>query len=75
MAAFGMVVRVWGRGVACAQALSQTGCRWRDAGGVLSQCDVVSLHIRSTDETRGLHADDLSYEVDGAARTLRARSS
>ena len=59
--AFGMNVRVWGREASRAQALSDGLQVAATRAEFFSQCDVVSLHIRLTDETRGLVTlDDLS---------------
>ena len=60
--AFGMNVRVWGREASRAQALSDGLQVASTRAEFFSQCDVVSLHLRLTDETRGLVTlEDLSH--------------
>ncbi|AVS83160.1 3-phosphoglycerate dehydrogenase [Paracidovorax avenae] len=59
--AFGMNVRVWGREASRAQALSDGLQVATTREEFFSQCDVVSLHLRLNDETRGIvRLEDLS---------------
>lgn len=59
--AFGMNVRVWGREASRAQALGDGLQVASTKAEFFAQCDVVSLHLRLTDETHGLITlEDLS---------------
>ncbi|SFD64300.1 D-3-phosphoglycerate dehydrogenase [Paracidovorax konjaci] len=59
--AFGMNVRVWGREASRAQALGDGLQVATTREEFFSQCDVVSLHLRLNDETRGIvRLEDLS---------------
>lgn len=59
--AFGMNVRVWGREASRAQALSDGLQVASSRAEFFSQCDVVSLHLRLTEETCGIITlEDLS---------------
>ncbi|WP_235037903.1 NAD(P)-dependent oxidoreductase, partial [Novosphingobium sp. 18050] len=59
--AFGMNVRVWGREASRAQALSDGLQVATTREEFFSQCDVVSLHLRLNDDTRGIvRLEDLS---------------
>ncbi len=53
-AAFGMNVMVWGRDASRAAAREQLFDVAADRHAFFSACDVVSLHLRLTDETRGI---------------------
>ena len=53
-AAFGMNVMVWGRDASRAAARAQLFDVAADRRAFFSTCDVVSLHLRLTDETRGI---------------------
>jgi D-3-phosphoglycerate dehydrogenase len=59
--AFGMNVCVWGREASRAKAL-EDGCQTASSrNDFFERCDVVSLHLRLNDETRGIVTlDDLS---------------
>jgi len=60
-AAFGMNVRVWGREASRAQALSDGYQAANRREEFFEQCDVLSLHLRLNDETRGIVTlEDLS---------------
>jgi len=60
-AAFGMNVRVWGREASRAQALSDGYQAANSREEFFEQCDVLSLHLRLNDETRGIVTlEDLS---------------
>lgn len=52
--AFGMNVRIWGREASRVQALTDGYQVAVTREEFFSQCDVVSLHLRLNDETRGL---------------------
>ncbi|QNP48830.1 D-2-hydroxyacid dehydrogenase family protein [Diaphorobacter aerolatus] len=59
--AFGMNVRVWGREASRAQALSDGFQVASTRAEFFSQCDVISLHLRLNEETRGIvKLEDLS---------------
>ena len=59
--AFGMNVRVWGREASRAQALTDGYQAAATREEFFSQCDVISLHLRLNDETRGIISlEDLS---------------
>ena len=59
--AFGMNVRVWGREGSRAQALTDGYQAATTREEFFSQCDVISLHLRLNDETRGIISlEDLS---------------
>ena len=59
--AFGMNVRVWGREASRAQALTDGYQAATNREEFFSQCDVLSLHLRLNDETRGIISlEDLS---------------
>jgi D-3-phosphoglycerate dehydrogenase len=59
--AFGMNIRVWGREASRAQALSDGHQIATTREEFFSQCDVISLHLRLNDETRGIVSlEDLS---------------
>jgi D-3-phosphoglycerate dehydrogenase len=59
--AFGMNVRVWGREASRAQALSDGLQVSSTRAEFFAECDVVSVHVRLTDETRNMITlDDLS---------------
>lgn len=51
--AFGMNVRIWGREASRAQALTDGYQAAATSEEFFSQCDVISLHLRLTEETRG----------------------
>ena len=52
--AFGMNVRIWGREASRIQALTDGYQVATTCEEFFAQCDVISLHLRLTDETRGL---------------------
>lgn len=52
--AFGMNVRIWGRDASRAQALTDGYHVASSCADFFSECDVISLHLRLTEETRGL---------------------
>jgi D-3-phosphoglycerate dehydrogenase / 2-oxoglutarate reductase len=59
--AFGMRVVVWAREQALAQAVSEGYERAPSKAGFFSDCDVISLHMRLVEATRGIvKADDLA---------------
>lgn len=59
--AFGMNVRVWGREASRVQALTDGYQVAATREEFFSQCDVISLHLRLTDDTRSMVSlDDLS---------------
>ena len=59
--AFGMNVRVWGREASRAQALTDGYQAAATREEFFSHCDVISLHLRLNDETRGIISlEDLS---------------
>ena len=59
--AFGMNVRIWGREASRAQALTDGYQAATTREEFFSQCDVISLHLRLNDETRGIVSlEDLS---------------
>jgi len=59
--AFGMNVRVWGSEASRAQALTDGLQVARTRAEFFAECDVLSVHLRLTDETRGLITlEDLS---------------
>ena len=59
--AFGMNVRIWGREASRAQALMDGYQAASTREEFFSQCDVISLHLRLCDETRGIMSlEDLS---------------
>jgi D-3-phosphoglycerate dehydrogenase len=59
--AFGMNVRIWGREASRAKALADGYQTASTREEFFAQCDVISLHLRLTDETRNLvKLDDLS---------------
>ncbi|WP_353233784.1 D-2-hydroxyacid dehydrogenase family protein [Diaphorobacter ruginosibacter] len=59
--AFGMNVRVWGREASRAQALSDGFQVASTRAEFFAQCDVISLHLRLNEETRGIVTlEDLS---------------
>ena len=59
--AFGMNVRIWGREASRAAALSDGYQAASSREEFFGQCDVISLHLRLTEETRGIVTlDDLS---------------
>jgi D-3-phosphoglycerate dehydrogenase len=58
--AFGMKVLVWGRETTLARARADGVSAAANRQAFFEQCDVVTLHMRLTDETRGIvAADDL----------------
>ena len=58
--AFGMQVVVWGRAPSLAKAAADGYEAAASREDFFEQCDVVSLHLRLNDDTRGLvHFDDL----------------
>ncbi|WP_313296362.1 D-2-hydroxyacid dehydrogenase family protein [Diaphorobacter sp.] len=59
--AFGMNVRIWGREASRAQALSDGFQVASTRAEFFAQCDIISLHLRLTEETRGMITlEDLS---------------
>ena len=52
--AFGMNVRIWGREASRTQALTDGYQVAHSCAELFSECDVISLHLRLTDDTRGL---------------------
>ena len=59
--AFGMNVRIWGREASRAKAMEDGYQTAMTREAFFSQCDVVSLHLRLGDETRGIISlEDLS---------------
>lgn len=52
--AFGMNVRIWGNEASRAQALTDGYQAANTCEDFFSQCDIVSLHLRLTEETRGI---------------------
>ena len=59
--AFGMNVLVWGREASLAQALTDGYQTANTKEEFFTQCDVISLHLRLTDDTRGaVSLEDLS---------------
>lgn len=59
--AFGMNVLVWGREASLAQAMTDGYQTANTKEEFLTQCDVISLHLRLTDDTRGaVSLEDLS---------------
>ena len=60
-AAFGMSVRVWGREASRAKALADGYQAATSREEFFEQCDVLTLHLRLNDETRGMITlEDLS---------------
>ena len=60
--AFGMNVRIWGREASRAQALTDGYQAATTREEFFAQCDVISLHLRLNDETRGIVSlEDLSF--------------
>ena len=59
--AFGMRVMVWGRAQAHAQAVADGYVGARSKEEFFSECDVITLHMRLVDATRGIvKAEDLA---------------
>ena len=59
--AFGMNVRVWGREASRARALSDGYQAASSRAGFFEQCDIITLQLRLTDDTRGIVSlEDLS---------------
>jgi D-3-phosphoglycerate dehydrogenase len=59
--AFGMNVKVWGREASRAQALADGYQAATSREAFFAECDVLSLHLRLTDETQGIVTlDDFS---------------
>ena len=59
--AFGMNVLVWGREASLAQAMTDGYQTANTKEEFFTQCDVISLHLRLTDDTRGaVSLEDLS---------------
>ena len=52
--AFGMKVLVWGRDASLARARADGYSAARNREAFFEECDVVSLHLRYTDSTRGI---------------------
>ena len=50
--AFGMQVQVWAREATRAKA--QTAMRWRRKEAFFAECDVITLHMRLVEATRGI---------------------
>ena len=73
--AFGMEVSVWARDAARARASDDGYGVARSKEAFFSECDVVSLHMRLVEPTRGIvtAADFGSYEARGVARQHEPR--
>ena len=60
--AFGMNVRVWAREASCARARADGFAVARGKEALFEECDVVSLHMRLVEATRGIvTAGDLAH--------------
>ncbi len=59
--AFGMQVMVWGREASCQRALADGLLVAESREAFFEQCDVLSVHLRLNDDTRGIvRLDDLA---------------
>lgn len=73
--AFGMNVKVWGRDASRAQALTDGYQVPHTREDFFAQCDVLSLHLRLTEETRGIvRAQDLALMKPTALLVNTARA-